>query len=110
VVRHRDRVEIVADLLKATGRGARKTRIMYGANLSYRLLKKYLEESVDKGFVRVNDGNYEVTRTGEEFLKRYVEVSSRYSKIGKELRNVRLERAVLERMCRSKSVELAGAL
>jgi predicted transcriptional regulator len=101
VVKHRKRMEIVADVLRATGRGARKTRIMYNANLSSRVFKKYLEESVNIGFLSFNDAFYQVTESGELFLKKYVDFSNRYSKVGKELQSVALEGAALERMCTS---------
>jgi predicted transcriptional regulator len=98
-------MEIVADILRATGRGARKTKIMYAANLSFKVFQKYLQDSINIGFINSNDGFYQVTENGELFLKRYIDFSNRYSKIGKELHSVTLEGTVLERMCRS-SLEL----
>jgi predicted transcriptional regulator len=100
MVKHRKRMEIVADVLRATGRGARKTRIMYTANLSYRVLKKYLEESVSIGFLSFNNGFYQVTENGELFLKKYADFSNRYSNVGKELHSMAVEEAALERMCK----------
>src|SRR3989304_1871834 len=39
VRKNRDRVRIVADLLEAAGSGSGKTKIMFGANLSFKLLE-----------------------------------------------------------------------
>jgi len=43
----------VADILEAANSGANKTHIMFGANLSFKLLEKYLGLVVDAGFVCV---------------------------------------------------------
>jgi predicted transcriptional regulator len=99
VAKHRTRLEILADVLRATGSGARKTRIMYAANLSYKALKKYLEETVNIGFNSLSNGFYEVTESGELFLKKYVDFSDRYSKMGEVLQSMTVEKSVLERMC-----------
>jgi predicted transcriptional regulator len=40
--KYRDGLGIIADILHAAGSGAKKTRIMGVANLSYTLFEKYL--------------------------------------------------------------------
>ncbi len=45
--RNRDRVRLVAAILEAARNGANKNRIMYDANLSYKLLEKYLKIAMD---------------------------------------------------------------
>jgi predicted transcriptional regulator len=92
-------LEIIADILNAVGDGAKKTRIMGLANLSYKLLEKYLEETLSVGLVYFNHNCYEVTEKGRSFIERYGDFSSRYSKIKGELGKVMFEREVLERMC-----------
>ena len=99
MVKYRRRLEIIADILNAANNSVKKTRIMYVANLSYRLLEKYLEETINIGFMRFNNDGYEVTEKGRLFLERYSQFSSKYSKLAKELENLRFEREVLERMC-----------
>jgi len=99
MVKYRRRFEIIADILNAADTGAKKTRIMYVANLSYRLLKKYLEETLKVGLIRLNNDGYEVTEKGRTFLERYSEFSSKYSKLNRELEGLSFEREVLERMC-----------
>jgi predicted transcriptional regulator len=101
MVSYRGRLEIIADILNATGSGAKKTRIMYLANLSYKLLEKYLGETVKVGLVFFNRDCYEVTEKGRSFIERYADFSSRYSKIKGALDKVMFEREVLERMCES---------
>mgnify|MGYP002395611715 CR=1 FL=1 len=99
MVKYRRRFEIIADILNAADTGAKKTRIMYVANLSYRLLEKYLEETLKVGLIRLNNNGYGVTEKGRTFLERYSEFSSKYLKLNKELEALRFEREVLERMC-----------
>lgn len=41
---YRSRYEIIADMLNVVSGRAKKTKIMYQANLSYKLLQKYLAE------------------------------------------------------------------
>ena len=57
MVRYRNRLDIIADVLEVAKGGARKTQIMYGANLSYRLLTRYLKEVMDTGLVKREDGS-----------------------------------------------------
>lgn len=102
-MKYRRRFEIIADILKAAENGAKKTKIMYVANLSHRLLEKYLMETINVGFIRFNNDGYEVTDKGRLFLERYAQFSSKYSKVQRELENLRFEREVLEGMCTTAS-------
>jgi predicted transcriptional regulator len=92
-------LEIIADILNAVGNGAKKTRIMGLANLSYKLLEKYLGETVNIGLVYFNHDCYEVTEKGRSFIEMYSHFSSKYSKIKSTLEKIMFEREVLERMC-----------
>jgi predicted transcriptional regulator len=76
--KNRDRVSIVAAILEAANLGASKTRIMFGANLSFSLLEKYLGVVLDADFVRVEDSRYVLTEHGREFLKQYRRFQERY--------------------------------
>ena len=95
----RRRVDIIADILSVADKGVRKTRIMRMANLSYRLLEKYLEDTVGLGLLRADDGSYETTEKGREFLKLYIQFSSRYSKLQKDLEPLWSDLESLEKMC-----------
>jgi predicted transcriptional regulator len=100
VAKHRNRVDIIADVLDVAAHGAKKTRIMYIANLSYRLLEKYLNETISIGFMQFNENGYEVTEKGRSFLEHYVQFSRKYSDLEGKLEDMRFEREVLDRMCR----------
>lgn len=96
-------MQIVADILSIVRVRAKKTRIMYQANLSYRLLCRYMDEVLDAGLIRPEDGDcYVLTARGEEFLNKHGEYSKRCQSLEKHLNNVNVERATLEKMCSSK--------
>ncbi len=103
--RYRDRLQIVADILAITSRGAKKTRIMYQANLSYKLLCKYLDEVIVAGLVGCEDGDcYVLTVKGKEFLSRHEEYSKHCEGLEEHLNHVNNERDVLENMCSAATV------
>ena len=67
----RTRIEITAQILQIAKEGAIKTRIMYGAYMSWNQLKEYLSALVEDGlleFVR-EEQKYKTTRKGIEYLK-----------------------------------------
>jgi predicted transcriptional regulator len=49
---HRSKIDIVADVLRETDGGAKKTEIMYGCNLSFRQLQTYLSFLLERGLLR----------------------------------------------------------
>ena len=81
-------------------KGAKKTRIMYQANLSYSLLERYLKDVLDAGLVRRGSDNcYTLTRKGEEFFEKCREYEERSSKLEEQLNDADEERMILEKMC-----------
>ena len=98
--RYRGRLQIIADILSIVSSGAKKTRIMYQANLSYKLLCRYLGEVMDAGLVGCDDGVlYVLTSKGKEFLSRYGEYSKHRKHIEVRLNDVNNEKTILEQMC-----------
>ena len=74
----RGRLAIIAAILEATKSVNCKTRIMLQANLNFDLLEKYLNIIVKIGLIQVNDQKYELTKEGQDFLKRYKHLQERY--------------------------------
>ncbi len=98
--KYRDRLQIIADILSIVRGRAKKTRIMYQANLSYRLLCRYLNEVLDAGLVRFeNEDCYVLTGKGKEFLGRHEEYSKRCKSLEAQLNHVNNEKTALEEMC-----------
>jgi len=98
--KNRGRLEIIRDMLSAASEKTRKTRIMYQANLSYRLLEKYLKSLLESGLVKcVDDSFYLITWKGKEFLQSYDDYLERCRTLGEKIRGVRKDRLLLENMC-----------
>ena len=97
--KNRDRLGIVAAVLSAVRAGEGKTRIMYGANLSFMLLEKYLHLVVAAGFVQVDGSSYLLTEQGENFLERYKRFSKRHARVQNIVENLDRERQKLSGLC-----------
>jgi predicted transcriptional regulator len=76
-MKYRSRSEIIAMVLQAANKGATKTRIMYGAYLSYAQLKEYLEFLEAKNLLRYEEGTqlYRLTEKGLQFLRAFDQIS-----------------------------------
>lgn len=80
MTRRRSKLEIYLEVLWIIKEGTRKpTRIMYGANLSWKPLHKILRSMVSQGLIRVVDARdsrdkrtnmyYEITQKGENVVR-----------------------------------------
>jgi predicted transcriptional regulator len=56
MLKNRSRTEILYDLVRATRGGAKKTHLMYKANLSYTVLEQYLKFLLDNDLIREENG------------------------------------------------------
>jgi len=98
--KYRDRLQIVADILSIVSNGAKKTQIMYQANLSYKLLCRYLSEVVKAELICLKNSDcFMLTKKGQDFLVRHREYSKRRKRVEEHLNNVEDERALLMMMC-----------
>ncbi len=70
----RSHVDIVAAILRLAKEGSRKTRIVYGANLNFKLLNEYLVRLEKAGLI-VEDlsqsGIIRTTEKGRKYLQHY---------------------------------------
>jgi len=74
----RTQIDIMASILNEAVEGARKTRIMYGCNLSYRQLQSYLKLLLGMGLLSAVSEKknsrttfFETTAKGQDFLLAY---------------------------------------
>ena len=74
----RSQWDIMASVLRVAKSPESKTHIMYGANLSFRQLERYLEFLVDRGLLRVIEERrskvmklFVTTDSGVSFLETY---------------------------------------
>lgn len=92
-------MRIIADILHIASEGANKTRIMYQANLSYKLLCQYLEQVVSARLVVCeNDRSYVLTSSGEQFLERLDEYHKQCEQLEEQTSCVQGERVELEQV------------
>lgn len=100
--KNRDGLILVADILEAANiGGTSKTRIMYRANLSFKLLEKYLGAAASVGFIRVEDCKYVLTDHGRDFPKQYRGFQERHIQAEKSLEYLSFERDRLARLYKS---------
>lgn len=65
----RTRVEVAADILRVAREGARKTRIVYGANLNFTVIVPYLSDLTARGKLVQKGPYFHTTPKGEEHIK-----------------------------------------
>ena len=67
-------MDITADILKIAKYGAKKTRIVYRANLNFKILHEYLDDLSEAGLItngQEEKGIIKTTDKGIEFLNFY---------------------------------------
>lgn len=97
---YRSKLDITADILNIASRNPKKTQIMYQANLSFKVLQKYLAELNEASLICYQNDNqcYGLTEKGRQFIEEY----KRYSKVNKHVEKVlsdaTVKKAKLERL------------
>lgn len=74
VRRRRNNMEITADILRIAKNGAKKTRIVYRANLNFKILHEYLDELGEAGLIandQEGNGLIKTTERGMQYLEHY---------------------------------------
>jgi len=80
----RNNLEIIAEILRIARRGAKKTRIVYGANLNFKMLRAYLRKLEGAGLITVSKedgGLIKTTKKGHEFLQQFYGLKELYLKV-----------------------------
>ena len=70
----RNDLDICADLLKVTMNGAKKTQMVYKANLNFNIVKKYIKRLSDNELIKSENGYFFTTDKGSRFLAKYREL------------------------------------
>jgi len=72
----RPSAQIMAEILSLCKQPQTKTRVMYGTNLSWEMLQKYLVELQSLGFLEVHCSltKYIATQKGLEFIEKWAEL------------------------------------
>jgi predicted transcriptional regulator len=76
VIVKRDRVEIMAEILSLCLKPQIKTQVMYGTNLSWKMLQYYLFQLKKLDLLEINDETKKImtTKRGKEFVKKWKEL------------------------------------
>ncbi len=100
---YRDRFTIIADILEAVSKNAKKTQIMYQANLSYSVLQKYLAEITNASLIHYSSEQhcYSLTERGLGFIEIYKKYCRHSKIVKKRLTNLNDSRRALEEFCPS---------
>ena len=98
---YRDRLDIIADILHVVSEDAKKTQIMYKANLSYKVLQRYLGEVLGASLVRFESTGqfYVLTPKGQQFLEAYKGYSRVNKTLEKRFNDVCTQKKMLEGLC-----------
>ena len=101
---YRGKLDIIADILRVARENAKKTHIMYQANLSYKVLQRYLAELVEASLICFEDKTrcYVLTNKGHKFLDAYKRYHRTNKRIESRLRTANAKREVLEKLCKGK--------
>ena len=74
----RSRHEIMIDILRIVVREANVTRIVYGANINFKMAQTYMTYMVEKGLVEPQSKSgkicYKITDKGRTFLRKFSEL------------------------------------
>jgi predicted transcriptional regulator len=75
VIVKRDRVEIMAEILSLCSKPQAKTQVMYGTNLSWRMLQHYLSQLQALNLLEIHkESKYMTTQRGKKFVKKWKEL------------------------------------
>ena len=69
----RNDLDICADILKVTHNGAKKTQMVYKANLNFKVVKRYIKRLTDGGLLESVNGHFFTTDKGSRFVAQYRE-------------------------------------
>ena len=80
----RNDLDICADILKVSKAGAKKTHIVYRANLNFKIVKKYLSRLIDNGYLLdgSDSGVFVTHDRGSDFLEQYARLTIPLGPIG----------------------------
>jgi len=100
VSKNRCSLDIVRAMLSIALVRSRKTKIMYGANLSFHQVEKYLSVLLRSGLLEHDvDSGYLITEAGREFLSLYEDYLERSNVLRQEVEKNTRDRLQLENMC-----------
>ena len=105
--KNRGSLDIVREILIIALAKVRKTRIMYGANLSFLQLEKYLQALLGNALLSFDgDSGYSTTELGRKFLQLHEDYLKRSERLTGEVETCKKDRQLLENMCGLRTIDL----
>lgn len=100
---YRGRLEIIADILQVVVTEAKKTRIMFQANLSYSVLQRYLTELTNATLISFEQERqcFLLTDKGRDFLNAFNQYSEINKHVKERLVDINNKKRILEGLCKS---------
>lgn len=97
---YRNKLDMIAAILNVSNH-AKKTQIMYGANLSFKGLEKYLAKVLEAALITFEEEKqgYMLTAKGQEFLAIYHEYAKKIKLLEKRLMVVQTMEKALNELC-----------
>jgi predicted transcriptional regulator len=78
MAKKRERLDVIKDILKSVMeyRNIKPTRLLYSSNLSPQMFKGYIDELLNKKFIKLdiaeeNKKTFSLTKKGYDFLEQY---------------------------------------
>jgi predicted transcriptional regulator len=100
---YRSKLDIIADILDAASKNAKKTQIMYQANLSFKVLQKYLKRTLAASLIIFEQEYryYSLTDKGQAFLETYKEYAITNKNIENQVNDLLVKKKILEQLSSS---------
>lgn len=83
MAKKRERLEVIKDILNSVRekRKIKPTRLLYSSNLSPQMFKNYVDELLNKGFIKIEIDKKEkkhfiLSKKGSEFLQEYIVIQN----------------------------------
>jgi len=96
---YRGKLDIIANILHVASQNAKKTKIMFQANLSFKVLQSYLAEITGASLIifDIEGQYYKITDKGRNFLNIYQEYLEYDKQVQKEISESLTRKRLLER-------------
>lgn len=78
----RSNLDICVDILYVAKGGVNKTKIVYQANLNFKIVKKYLKRLIDGGLLEKTGKLFVTTQKGTRFIEQYRNLVSMHTNAG----------------------------
>ena len=73
----RNKHQIISEILEICRNGANKTKIVYQANLNFRMVNPYLKVLIEKHLINLDQGEYQTTPHGMNLLESINQVTEK---------------------------------